>query len=64
MRINLRSLRLQKHMTMDDLAAKALVNKSTISRIESGDSIPSVDILCRLCCALKVTMCGRGMYDD
>lgn len=69
MKINLRSLRLKKHMTMETLAAKASINKSSISRIESGEMIPSIDILCRLCKALGVTMCEmveceRGMYDD
>lgn len=68
-KINLRSLRKQKHMSMEDLAIKAHVNKSTISRIESGDVIPSVDVLCRLCRALGVTMCEmvnceRGFLDE
>jgi transcriptional regulator with XRE-family HTH domain len=69
MKIKLRSLRLKKHMSMDDLAAKAIVSKSTISRIESRDVIPSIDILCRLCVALGVTLndmvdCEGGFYDD
>lgn len=54
---------------MEDLAAKALISKSTISRIESGDMIPSIDILCRICVALGVTLndmvdCEGGFYDD
>ncbi|WP_395546700.1 MULTISPECIES: helix-turn-helix domain-containing protein [unclassified Lacrimispora] len=69
MKIKLRSLRIKQHMSMEDLAIKALISKSTISRIESGDMIPSVDILCRLCVALGVTLndmvdCKGGFYDD
>ena len=69
MKIKLRSLRLEKHFSMDDLATKAFVSKSTISRIESGDMIPSVDILCRLCVALGVTPndmvdCKGGFFND
>lgn len=43
MKIKLRSLRIKQHMSMEDLAIKALISKSTISRIESGDMIPSID---------------------
>lgn len=54
---------------MDDLSAKAFVSKSTISRIESGGLMPSVDILCRLCVALGVTLndmvdCKGGFFND
>lgn len=68
MKIKLRSLRHKKHMSMEELAAKALVSKSTISRIESGEVIPSVDIVCRLCVALDVAIGDmvdcKGGFDD
>lgn len=69
MKIKLRSLRLKNKMTALDLAVKAGVAKSTISKIENGDMTPSIEVLCKIAIALNVKIgeivdCERRSYDD
>lgn len=69
MKVNLRSLRLKRHIPMKKLAKESGVAKSTISKIENGTMIPSITVLCKLCCALGVDIddmldCERGHCDD
>lgn len=69
MKIKLRDLRLKNNMSIRDLESKSGVHRSTISRIENGEIIPSVGILCSLCRTLHVKIgdmvdCERGSYDD
>ena len=54
MKINLRELRIENDMTIRGLARISGVNAGTISKIERGMMIPSVLIICKLCCALNV----------
>lgn len=54
MKINLRELRVKNNMTIRGLANISGVNEGTISRVENGNTIPSLITICRLCCALEV----------
>ena len=56
MKINLRELRKQNNLSIYELERLSGVDKSTISRIENNEMIPTVLILCRLCNALHVTL--------
>lgn len=69
MKVNLRSLRLKRHMSLHDLAKESHVAKSTISKIENGVLTPSIRVLCKLCNALDVDIddmldCERGCDND
>lgn len=56
MKINLRELRVKHNLSVYDLERISGVNKSTISRIENNEMIPTALTLCRLCNALHVTL--------
>ena len=56
MKINLRKLRQEKNLSIHELERLSGVDKSTISRIENNEMIPTILILCRLCNALHVTL--------
>lgn len=69
MKVNLRSIRLKRHIPMEDLAKDSGIAKSTISKIESGKITPSIRVLCKLCNALGVDIddmldCERGNCDE
>jgi len=53
-RARLRSLRLALGWSLDDVAARAHLSASTISRIETGKRTISLDVLAPLCRALQV----------
>jgi transcriptional regulator with XRE-family HTH domain len=50
----LRAVRLSRQMTQRELADKAQVTLSYISRLESGGAAPGIDLLERLANALKI----------
>ena len=54
--IRLEEIRKRKNISMIELARMCDIDKSTISRIESGSSVPSVYLLLRLTLALGVTL--------
>lgn len=56
MKINLRRLRLEKGYTVRDLERFSGVSHSHISMIENGERTPTIDIVCKLCRALNVTI--------
>lgn len=56
MKINLRRLRLEKGYTVRDLERFSGVSHSYISMIENGERTPTIDIVCKLCRALNVTI--------
>lgn len=69
MRINLRKLRIDKGLTVEELSEKAHVGVGTISRIENYEIHPTIPTICKLCIALRVTICEmveceRDYYDD
>ena len=52
----IRELRLAKGMTQRDLSHRARVSVSTLSRLESGESMPNFESLDRLSAALGATL--------
>jgi transcriptional regulator with XRE-family HTH domain len=55
---NLRSLRLQRHLTLAELSQSAGVSKSMLSRIERDDSAPTITTLDKIASALGTDL-GR-----
>ena len=53
---NLKSLRLIKAISQDQLAQLAAIPRSTLTNMESGQSNPSLQNLCRVAAALKVSI--------
>src|SRR5262245_49880660 len=51
---NVRSLRLDAGLTLNDLATEAGLGKSTLAQLESGKANPSVETLWAIAAALKV----------
>ena len=49
MKINLRELRENKKLSIIELGKLSGVDKSTISRIENNELIPTILVLCKLC---------------
>lgn len=54
--INLEEKRLEKGMSIRTLAEQSGVSRATITRIESGKSNPTVEVLCKLVSALGITL--------
>ncbi|MFZ5634684.1 MAG: helix-turn-helix domain-containing protein [Bacillota bacterium] len=52
----LKSVREQQNISMNALAKRADVSQSTLSRIESGQQMPTFDVLERLITALGLTL--------
>lgn len=52
----LRETRQNQKLTIRDLARLAGVSISTISRIETGESDPTLSMMCRLCKALHAKL--------
>lgn len=52
----LQNYRKKKGITIQDLAAKSGINKSTIDRIERNEQIPKIDQLFNLCSALELNI--------
>jgi len=51
-----RLIRLEKGLTLDDLARQSGVSRAMISRIERGEANPTAQLLARLCSALGTTL--------
>jgi len=52
----IRKLRLEKGLTLDDLATSSGVSRAMISRIERAEASPTAAILVRLCAALGLSL--------
>jgi len=52
----IKSLRLSKEITTEELAFLTGLNQSTISRIESNLRTPSLDTLLKICESLEITI--------
>lgn len=52
----LRRIRQKKNMTLDELAAATGISKSTLSRLESGQRKPSLELLLPIAAALAVPL--------
>jgi DNA-binding XRE family transcriptional regulator len=58
MRNNITTVRMEQNLSANALAKKAGVNQSTVSRVESGEVVPTVPIAIAICKAL-----GRDFYE-
>lgn len=54
--LRLKTLRAERHMTLDDLATLSGVSRAMISRIERMDANPTATLLSRLCSAFGLTL--------
>ncbi len=54
--IRIRTLRLEKGLTLDDLATASGVSRAMISRIERAEASPTASLLARICAALGLSL--------
>lgn len=52
----IRSLRLEKGLTLEDLATSSGVSRAMISRIERAEASPTASLLARVCAALGLSL--------
>lgn len=52
----LRDVRTDRGWTLNDLSAKSLVSKATLSRIENGEVSPNAEVLGKLCAAFEISL--------
>lgn len=62
----LRTLRLDRGWSLDELAGRSGVSRATLSRLENADTSPTAAVLGRLCAAHGLTLTGlmRLVEDD
>ena len=51
---NLQRLRGKRHLSLDALARQCGVSRAMLAQIESGRSVPSIKVLCKIAKGLKV----------
>ncbi|MDL2400101.1 helix-turn-helix domain-containing protein [Rhizobium mayense] len=54
--IRIRALRLERSLTLDDLASASGVSRAMISRIERAEASPTASLLARVCAALGLSL--------
>jgi transcriptional regulator with XRE-family HTH domain len=54
--IRIRKLRIEKGLTLDDLASASGVSRAMISRIERAEASPTASLLARVCAALGLSL--------
>lgn len=54
--VNLQRLRSKRYLSMDALARASGVSRAMLAQIESGRSVPSIKVLCKIAKALKVSV--------
>lgn len=59
---NLQRLRSKRHLSMDALARLTGVSRAMLAQIESGRSVPSIKVLCKIARGLKVSV--AAFLDD
>ena len=52
----LRELRMERHWSLEELAARSGVSRATLSRTENNEVSPTAAVLGRLCAAFELTM--------
>ena len=57
-------IRIEKRMSIRELAARAGISKSHVQRIEAGEVSPSLEVMCRIAKALSVPITDLFSYDD
>ena len=53
---NLQRLRGKRHLSLDALARQCGVSRAMLAQIESGRSVPSIKVLCKIAKGLKVSV--------
>jgi len=56
-------VRVERQMSIRELAKQSHVAKSFIQKIEAGEANPSLEVMCRLAKALKVPVTDLFQYD-
>ena len=54
--VNLARLRAERQLSLDALARASGVSRAMLAQIESGRSVPSIKVLCKVAAALKVSV--------
>ncbi|TCL72045.1 helix-turn-helix domain-containing protein [Rhizobium sp. BK251] len=54
--VRIRTLRMEKGLTLDDLATASGVSRAMISRIERAEASPTASLLARVCAALGLSL--------
>jgi transcriptional regulator with XRE-family HTH domain len=54
--LKIREIRVSKNMTIQDLAYKCDVERSNMSRIETGRTNLTIKTLCKICTALDIPL--------
>lgn len=54
--LKLKSARVEKDLSQDDLAAKIQVSRQTVNAIERGDYNPTLNLCLKICWALEKTL--------
>ncbi len=54
--LNLQRLRAKRHLSLDALARQCGVSRAMLAQIESGRSVPSIKVLCKIAKGLKVSV--------
>lgn len=57
-------IRIEKRMSIRELAARANISKSHVQRIEAGEVSPSLEVMCRIAKALSVPITDLFSYED
>jgi len=56
--------RLEKNLSLSELAKLSGVSKTYTHSIEAGDRMPSIEVICKLAVALKVPSYFLYSYDE
>lgn len=56
-------VRIEKGISIRELAARARISKSHVQRIEAGESIPTLEVICRIAKALDVPVTELFSYE-
>lgn len=52
----LKSLRLERDWSLDDLATRSAISRATLSRVENASTSPTTELLSKLCATYGLTM--------
>lgn len=61
---NLQRLRGKRHLSLDALARQCGVSRAMLAQIESGRSVPSIKVLCKIAKGLKVSVAAFLEHRD
>lgn len=64
LRLYVDRVRIEKRMSIRELAARANISKSHVQRIEAGEVSPSLEVMCRIARALNVPITDLFCYEE